>query len=121
MRPISVVVTEVPHESSLHMRAVWLCFVDKSQLIRELRTTVYRPRMSILGSRNQYCVHKDGKCTFCVCVFFIRVCCRANEYCSLFFCSVQINVKERRLQGPAGQQQLQLLQESSTSSISPKV
>ncbi len=30
-----------------------------SQVIRELRKTSYRPRMCVLGSRTQMCVHKD--------------------------------------------------------------
>ena len=30
-----------------------------SQVIRELRKTSYRPRMALLGSRQQMCVHKD--------------------------------------------------------------
>lgn len=30
-----------------------------AQLIKELRQTPYRPSMSVLGSRNQYCIHKD--------------------------------------------------------------
>jgi len=28
------------------------------QIVQELRTTSYRPKMDILGSRNQYCIHK---------------------------------------------------------------
>ena len=30
-----------------------------AQVIRELRATRYRPRMAIMGSRQQMCVHKD--------------------------------------------------------------
>jgi regulator of telomere elongation helicase 1 len=32
-----------------------------SQVVRELRNTTYRPNVSILGSRQQYCVHHDVK------------------------------------------------------------
>jgi Fanconi anemia group J protein len=28
-----------------------------AQIVKELRSTVYRPKMSVLGSRDQYCVH----------------------------------------------------------------
>ena len=30
-----------------------------TQVIRELRATRYRPRMAVIGSRQQMCVHKD--------------------------------------------------------------
>ena len=29
------------------------------QVVKELRQTAYRPRMSVLGSREHYCLHKD--------------------------------------------------------------
>jgi regulator of telomere elongation helicase 1 len=32
-----------------------------SQVVRELRNTTYRPDISVLGSRQQYCVHHDVK------------------------------------------------------------
>jgi regulator of telomere elongation helicase 1 len=32
-----------------------------SQVVRELRNTTYRPNISVLGSRQQYCVHHDVK------------------------------------------------------------
>jgi len=32
-----------------------------SQVVRELRNTAYRPNISVLGSRAQYCVHHDVK------------------------------------------------------------
>jgi Rad3-related DNA helicase len=30
-----------------------------AQVIRELKSTKYRPRMAVIGSRQQMCVHKD--------------------------------------------------------------
>lgn len=32
-----------------------------TQLVRELKATSYRPTMSILGSRQQYCIHPQGE------------------------------------------------------------
>lgn len=32
-----------------------------TQLVRELKATSYRPTMSILGSRQQYCIHPQGQ------------------------------------------------------------
>lgn len=29
-----------------------------SQIVKELKSTAYKPKMTILGSRNQYCIHK---------------------------------------------------------------
>ncbi len=30
------------------------------KVVKELKATVYRPAMAVLGSRNQYCIHKTG-------------------------------------------------------------
>lgn len=30
-----------------------------TQITKELKSTVYRPNMTVLGSRDQYCIHKN--------------------------------------------------------------
>ena len=48
-----------PRSADAHGGACGPCDAQLSQVINELRKTSYRPRMTVLGSRHQMCVHKD--------------------------------------------------------------
>ena len=64
-RPGTRRIARAPHlANAAHERRPLIIYASRThsqlaQVIRELKSTKYRPRMAVIGSRQQMCVHKD--------------------------------------------------------------
>jgi hypothetical protein len=64
MVPASAAAAPAPEKKAPKIPKIYFASRTHSQLaqlVSELKSTIYRPTMSILGSRQQYCIHPEGE------------------------------------------------------------